>query len=190
MAGTLSLDIFSETRLALDSYYSGFAKWTTSRAYPARHARNFGTARMRIPTMSLTRAMWMSGRDVPRERDRRTFVPVQTGDFAHRVSCKRTTKKLEFSRSGFAASYTSTGYAHPALLPFLLNVPFPRNREIPRSVFPVQREIRFLFVYLFRYEVCSCSVPVTLTNCVYTRAEESVPTVVETFLVNILAVVS
>ena len=97
VGGTLSLDISSKTRLALDSYYSGFAKWTTSRAYPARHARNFGTARMRIPTMSLTRAMWMSGRDVPRERDRRTFVPVHTDDFAT-VSCakRRRIRVLSF----------------------------------------------------------------------------------------------
>lgn len=49
----------------LDSYYSSFSKWTTtSRTYPARHARNFGRGDpwMRIPVVSLPRAMWASER--------------------------------------------------------------------------------------------------------------------------------
>lgn len=59
----------------------------------------FRQTRTRIPVMSLTRAMWMSGRDVP--RDRRTFVPVQTR-FRNRLDAKPLRIR---SRSAFATSY-------------------------------------------------------------------------------------
>lgn len=104
----------------------------------------FRQTRTRIPVMSLTRAMWMSGRDVP--RDRRTFVPVQTR-FRNRLDAKP--RRIR-SRSAFATSYLYNMHM-PVLVKRHIWIFTVKKRKIPK-VFLAREKIWFLFVEVFEYE--------------------------------------
>lgn len=80
----------------LDSYYSSFSKWTTtSRTYPARHARNFGrgdpyadSSRVAPESNVGERETWWRG------IDERTFVPPPPFTISRRTKEERRKKSF------------------------------------------------------------------------------------------------
>lgn len=88
--------------LRLDSYYSSFSKWTTtSRTYPARHARNFG--RGPVCGFQSCRSREQCGRGI----DERTLAPPPCiREFA--ISRKKNEGRNRTPRSEFAASSCPT----------------------------------------------------------------------------------
>lgn len=83
----------------LDSYYSSFSKWTTtSRTYPARHARNFGrgdpyadSSRVAPESNVGERETWWRG------IDERTFAPLLRSRFRDERKKNEGRNRCEFA---------------------------------------------------------------------------------------------